>query len=99
MKNLYLKDKNRRNFYLKTEKNKLILKYFLNNLNINKNIREKAYSELLNWSSNASITKIHNRCIITNRGRGIYKKFKISRLFFKKNALEGNLNGIRKASW
>ena len=48
MKNLYLKDKNRRNFYLKIEKNKLILKYFLNNLHINKNIREKAYSELLN---------------------------------------------------
>jgi ribosomal protein S14 len=99
MKNLYLKDRNRRCFYLKTEKNKIILKYYLNNLKINKNLRENAYSELINWNNNTSITKIHNRCIITNRSRGVYKKFKLSRIFFKKYALEGNLNGIRKASW
>ena len=45
-----------------------------------------------------SITKIRNRCILTNRARAVYRKFKISRLFFKKYALQGELLGVKKAS-
>ena len=46
-----------------------------------------------------SSTKIKYRCILTNRARAIYKKFKISRVFFKKFALQGELVGVKKASW
>ena len=99
MKILYLKDKNRRFFYDKTEKKKYILRYIFNNLSLENVLRIKAYTEYSNLCKFSTITKIKNRCILTNRSKGIYRKFKLSRLFFKKYALSGDLPGIRKASW
>ena len=99
MKILYLKDRNRRFFYNQTEKKKHILRYIFNNLKLENSLRIKAYSEYTKICMKSSITLIKNRCILTNRSKGIYRKFKISRLFFKKYALSGDLPGIRKASW
>jgi ribosomal protein S14 len=99
MKLVYIKDKNRRVKYNLIEKKKIILKYIINNLQLSNILRTDAYLEYLNLSLDSSITKIKNRCILTNRSKGIYKKFKISRIFFKKIALEGNLPGVKKASW
>jgi ribosomal protein S14 len=98
MKLVYIKDKNRRVKYNLIEKKKIILKYIINNLQLSNILRTDAYLEYLNLSLDSSITKIKNRCILTNRSKGIYKKFKISRIFFKKIALEGNLPGVKKAS-
>jgi ribosomal protein S14 len=98
MKVVYIKDKNRRVKYSVIEKKRLILKYIFNNLKLSQKIRDNAYLEYLTLSIDSSITKIKNRCILTNRSKGIYKKFKISRIFFKKIALEGNLPGVKKAS-
>jgi len=96
MKLVFIKDKNRRLKYNIVEKKKTILKYIFNNLNLSQKLRTHAYTEYLTLSNDSSITKIKNRCILTNRSRGIYKKFKISRIFFKKIALEGNLPGLKK---
>jgi ribosomal protein S14 len=98
MKKLYLKDKNRRYAYLILEKKKLILNSIIHNLNLDKNIRNFAYNELINLVTFNSITKINNRCVFTNRSRAIYRKFKMSRIFFKKYALQGDLVGVQKAS-
>jgi small subunit ribosomal protein S14 len=40
-----------------------------------------------------------NRCQITGRGRGVYRKFGISRIMLRELALEGKIPGMRKASW
>lgn len=99
MKSLYIKDKNRRLKFQLVEKKKLILKYIFNNLTMSEDVRKTAFLEFLSLSKDNSITKIKNRCIITNRAKSIYRKFKMSRIFLKKNALEGNLTGVKKASW
>lgn len=39
------------------------------------------------------------RCEITGRSRGVYRKFRISRIMLRKLALEGKIPGMRKASW
>jgi len=98
MKKLYIKDKNRRFCYAVLEKNYFILKYILNNMGLNKEIREFAYNEILNQCNFNSKTKIHNRCVLSNRGRSVYSKFKMSRIFFKTYALQGFLVGIKKSS-
>ena len=98
MKCLYIKDKNRRASYLKLEKKKIILQYIIQNLSLNFEIREFAYAELNNLIRFNTFTKIRNRCILTNRARAVYRKFKMSRLFFKKLALQGELIGVKKAS-
>jgi small subunit ribosomal protein S14 len=39
------------------------------------------------------------RCQLTGRSRGVYRKFRISRIMLRKLALEGKIPGMRKASW
>ncbi|RPI19409.1 MAG: 30S ribosomal protein S14 [Ignavibacteriae bacterium] len=48
---------------------------------------------------NSNAVRLHSRCAVTGRARGFYRKFGISRLTFRKMALEGKIPGVRKASW
>lgn len=48
---------------------------------------------------NSSPTRVRNRCLITGRGRGVYRKFGLCRNMFRLLALEGKIPGMRKASW
>ena len=47
----------------------------------------------------ASPVRMHNRCQLTGRPRGYMRQFGISRVLFRKMALEGKIPGITKASW
>lgn len=47
----------------------------------------------------SSPVRLHNRCALTGRPRGYLRKFGISRVIFRKMALEGKIPGVRKASW
>ena len=47
----------------------------------------------------ASATRIRNRCRISGRARGYYRKFQISRIALREMALRGELPGVVKASW
>jgi small subunit ribosomal protein S14 len=40
-----------------------------------------------------------NRCLITGRSRGVYRKFGVSRIVLRELALKGMVPGMRKASW
>jgi len=40
-----------------------------------------------------------NRCKLCGRPRAYYRKFELCRICFRKMALEGQIPGIRKASW
>jgi small subunit ribosomal protein S14 len=44
-------------------------------------------------------TRKRNRCQITGRARGVYRKFGISRIVLRELALKGMIPGMRKASW
>jgi small subunit ribosomal protein S14 len=43
--------------------------------------------------------RVITRCELTGRPRGNYKKFGLSRIAFRKLALDGKLPGVTKASW
>ncbi|MBR1734422.1 MAG: 30S ribosomal protein S14 [Alphaproteobacteria bacterium] len=47
----------------------------------------------------SSATRIRNRCMITGRARGVYRKFNISRIMLREMAAGGLVPGVRKASW
>ena len=57
------------------------------------------YDALAELPRNSNPVRLHNRCAVTGRARGYYRKFGISRLTFRKMALEGKIPGVRKASW
>ena len=47
----------------------------------------------------ASPTRIRSLCELTGRSRGVYRKFKLSRIKLRELALQGKIPGMRKASW
>ncbi|MER2598739.1 MAG: type Z 30S ribosomal protein S14 [Caldilineales bacterium] len=44
-------------------------------------------------------TRVRNRCNICGRPRGYMRRFKLCRICFRKEALEGRLPGVVKSSW
>ncbi len=44
-------------------------------------------------------TRIVRRCEITGRSRGVYRKFRVSRIMLRELAHQGLIPGMRKASW
>ena len=44
-------------------------------------------------------TRDQVRCELTGRKRGVYRKFRISRIMLRELALKGMIPGMRKASW
>ena len=57
------------------------------------------YDALTELPRNSNPVRLHSRCAVTGRARGFYRKFGISRLTFRKMALEGKIPGVKKASW
>lgn len=57
------------------------------------------YEALSKLPKNSSPVRLHNRCKLTGRPRGYMRQFGISRVMFRKMALEGKIPGITKASW
>lgn len=48
---------------------------------------------------NASPVRLHNRCCITGRGRGYYRKFGLARNKLREAAMRGDVPGLVMASW
>jgi small subunit ribosomal protein S14 len=48
---------------------------------------------------NSAKVRLRNRCEITGRPRGYYRKFKMSRIALRELALVGQIPGLGKASW
>ena len=75
------------------------LKKIIKSLNATEEEKKEAMKKMANLPKNSSPIRMRNRCLLTGRPRGFYRKFKISRLCFREMALEGLIPGIVKASW
>ena len=61
--------------------------------------RFKAQQKLSKLPRNSSKSRVMNRCQITGRPHGVYRKLKISRIALRKLGLEGKIPGMVKSSW
>ena len=61
--------------------------------------RLAARRKLQDMPRDTSPCRVRTRCELSGRPRGNYKKFGLSRLAFRKLALDGKLPGVTKASW
>ncbi len=82
-------------FYTKRKK----LKKIIMDKKISLEERFKAQMKLSSLPRNSSRTRVRNRCQITGRPHGVYRKLKISRIALRKLGLEGKIPGMIKASW
>jgi len=64
-------------------------------------IEEKrlAYMKLEKLPRDANPIRIRNRCNLTGRPRGYYRKFGLSRISLRELATQGKVPGLKKASW
>ncbi len=60
---------------------------------------EGRWEELQKLPKNSSPVRLHNRCQITGRGKGYMRHFGLSRIMFRRLALNGKIPGIKKTSW
>ena len=61
--------------------------------------RFKAQQKLSKMPRNSAKNRVMNRCQITGRPHGVYRKLKISRIALRKLGLEGKIPGMIKSSW
>jgi len=61
--------------------------------------RFKAQQKLSNLPRNSAKNRVRNRCQISGRPHGVYRKLKISRIALRKLGLEGKIPGMVKSSW
>lgn len=67
-------------------------------MSLNPEDRFAARQELSKLPKNSSPNRLRNRCSVTGRPRGYMRYFGLSRITFRKLALEGELPGVRKGS-
>jgi len=61
--------------------------------------REEALRKLQALPRDASPSRQRNRCAITGRPRGVYRKFGLGRTKLREATMRGDVPGLRKASW
>ena len=61
--------------------------------------KEAAREKLQKLPRDASPVRLRNRCSLTGRPRGVYRKFGLGRTKLRELALRGEVPGVIKASW
>ena len=82
--------------FLKKREN---LKKIIKNKKLPLEERFAAQLKLAKVPRNSARIRIRNRCEITGRPHGVYRKLKISRIALRDLALKGKIPGMTKSSW
>ena len=89
----------RTRLYNNSKNKRAELKLVRNSKSITLEERFEAQMALAKLPRNSSKNRIRNRCLLSGRGRGVYRKFNLSRIWIRKLASEGKLPGVIKGSW
>ena len=94
-------NKNNRRIKLsdKYYKKRKLLKKIIMDKKVSLEERFKAQQKLSKLPRNSSKVRIMNRCQITGRPHGVYRKLKISRIALRQLGLQGKIPGMVKSSW
>ena len=93
------KNLKRINLVNKFSKKREVLKKIIKNKKLPLDERFKAQLKLAKLPRSSSKTRIRNRCEMTGRPRGVYRKLKISRIALRELASRGIIPGMTKSSW
>ena len=80
-------------------KKRQALKKIVMNKNLTLEERFKAQQKLSKLPRNSAKSRVMNRCQITGRPHGVYRKLKISRIALRQLGLQGKIPGMIKSSW
>jgi len=96
---LKMRDQNRRETVKKFAGKRAELMALINDQKLSPEERYEARLKLQKLPRNASPVRLRNRCAITGRPRGVYRKFGLGRTKLRETAMRGEIPGVIKASW
>jgi len=94
-----LREQKRRKTVEKFKAKRAALFEVLHNAKASDEEKEAARARLQKLPRDASPARLRNRCALTGRPRGVYRKFGLGRNKLRELALRGEVPGIIKASW
>jgi small subunit ribosomal protein S14 len=94
-----LREKKRRETVLKFKAKRAALLDTLQNPKTSDEDRDAARAKLQKLPRDASPSRMRNRCALTGRPRGVYRKFGLGRIKLRELAMRGEVPGVIKASW
>ncbi len=93
------KNKRRRKLVSRDADKRAALKAIIKNQELPIDERFKATLKLAEMPRNGSKTRIRNRCEVSGRPRGYYRKLKMSRIALRELGNFGKVPGVVKSSW
>ncbi len=93
------RDRKRIRLVQKYEKKRAELKSIIVGVDSSYDEKEDARVKLQKLPRDSSKSRIRNRCSLTGRPHGYYRKFGLSRNELRRLAMEGHIPGLVKASW
>jgi len=75
------------------------LKAIIRSINSTDGERQAAQAKLNSLPRDGSPSRMRNRCAITGRPHGVYRKFGLGRNKLREAAMSGEIPGLTKASW
>ncbi|MBK7793925.1 MAG: 30S ribosomal protein S14 [Betaproteobacteria bacterium] len=93
------RDEKRRELVKKYAKKRAALVAIINDAKVSDDDRYEARLKLQQLPRNANPTRLRNRCAITGRPRGFFRKFGLGRNKLREFAMRGEVPGVVKASW
>ena len=96
---LKLREQKRRKMVEKFKVRRQTLQELLQSPRVSDEDKETARAKLQKLPRDASPVRLRNRCALTGRPRGVYRKFGLGRIKLRELALRGEVPGVIKASW
>lgn len=93
------REKKRKLLVEKYASKRMELKKIIRSLKCSEEERSMARDELNQLPRDSARIRLRNRCGITGRPRGYYRKFGLSRNKLRELAMSGDIPGVVKASW
>jgi len=93
------REQKRRGTVSKFAERRAALQAVVNNVKLSDEERYDARMKLQRLPRNSSPVRLRNRCALTGRPRGTYRKFGLGRNKLREIAMRGEIPGVTKASW
>lgn len=93
------REKRRTKLVAKYAKKRVALKAIISNPDVGFEEKQEAMFKLQKLPRDSSPARQRNRCAISGRPRGFYRKFGLGRNKLREAAMRGDVPGLRKASW
>lgn len=96
---MIMRERRRTKLVAKHAARRAALKAIIVDAGTNDEERLQAVAKLAAMPRDSSPSRLRNRCAVTGRPRGFYRKFGLGRNKLREATMNGEIPGLRKASW